>query len=317
MLLYVSCAISIVLVAVTAVIFILNFADDEEKTDYKSVSTEEGEILEAEKSPLKAGKWIWEESAPYLSIDTKDNWYDWDMAYIDILNVDGDEVTFEYSHQKGGMHLYFYDTCVGKLEENVVTAYTNAHKGGPPMAEFKITLYLNGGTIYVEAYNVGEEGVAFEGVFRKKENVFEYVSYKAVIGSFCEEDDVYSVYDIDGNGVSELIVKPSQSNESSLLKIYSVNMDDETVSLMGTYPHKGATLCENPEGNGFITYHEDDGKVWLETVTYNNGTFTGKTLTTPVSGNSVESPDEIKAGVVPLAECPVIKTGLTETLIIK
>ena len=111
------------------------------------------------------GKWDWENSEPLT--ENKENWYTYDEAWIDIRSVDGNSIVFDYYHQKGGTHLYFYDTCYGVISGNTVTATTNARKipEDPIMAQFKITLILNDDEIDLEAYNITENGVAFSGKF--------------------------------------------------------------------------------------------------------------------------------------------------------
>ena len=111
------------------------------------------------------GKWDWESSEPLM--ENQENWYTYDEVWIDIISVDGNSIVFDYYHQMGGTHLYFYDTCYGGIAGNTVTAITNARKMPeyPVMAQFKITLILNGDEIALESYNLTEDDMAFAGEF--------------------------------------------------------------------------------------------------------------------------------------------------------
>ena len=111
------------------------------------------------------GKWNWENSAPLL--ENLDNWYTYNEAWVDILSVNGSDVTFKYYHQKGGTHLYMYDICTGSLSGNTVTAVTNARKDedGLVFAQFRITMTLYDDHIHLESYNLTENGIAFDGKF--------------------------------------------------------------------------------------------------------------------------------------------------------
>jgi hypothetical protein len=62
-----------------------------------------------------------------------------------------------------------YDVCTGTIDNNSVTAYTDARKSedSPVAAQFKITLTFNDDMIYLEAYNVTADGLSFSGDFYK------------------------------------------------------------------------------------------------------------------------------------------------------
>lgn len=79
---------------------------------------------------------------PYIEIDSTDNWYQWDEVYVNIIDITENYIRFDFYHQKGGVHLSFYDTCTGTIEGNTVIGYTNTNKGGPPLDKFKITLLV-------------------------------------------------------------------------------------------------------------------------------------------------------------------------------
>lgn len=113
------------------------------------------------------GKWNWENSVPLK--ENQENYYDYDEAWIDIKDIKDNMVTFEYYHQKGGVHLYFYDVCSGTIEDNFVTASTDARKSpdSPASDNFKITLELKDDMIYLEAYNNTYGKIAFSGNFQK------------------------------------------------------------------------------------------------------------------------------------------------------
>ena len=135
---------------------------DSEWIDVKEI------LLEKEKTidySTYIGKWDWENSIPLLN--NQENWGTYNEAWIDIKNINNNQITFDYYHQMGGSHLYFYDTCTGYIENNSVSVVTNARKipGDPVMAQFKITLNLYDDNIYLESYNLDAEGVAFEGEF--------------------------------------------------------------------------------------------------------------------------------------------------------
>lgn len=109
------------------------------------------------------GKWNWSESESLHP--NQDNWYTYNESWIDIQSVDGNNVTLEFYHQKGGVHLYLYDSCVGEAQGNVIIADTNAHKGGPILAKFRITLTLYEDRIELQTFNVTENVEAFSGTY--------------------------------------------------------------------------------------------------------------------------------------------------------
>ncbi len=118
-----------------------------------------------------AGKWNWDLSVPMLP--DLENWYTYDEAWVNIINITGNEAEFEYYHQRGGVHLYVYDICTGVIDGNTITGYTNARKvpGDRIFAEFKVTLSFNEDFMWLEAYNLTEDGVAFSGCFYKEQQL--------------------------------------------------------------------------------------------------------------------------------------------------
>lgn len=137
------------------------------------------------------GKWDWDLSVPYAG--DYSNWYTYDEAWVKILDVWGNNARLEYYHQRGGQHLYEYDTCIGTITGSTITAHTYARKGGGPVLdEFTLTLSLGDNSIWFEAYNDTQDGLAFSGVFISSEAVprrIEAGNYSVVLnGSELEFD---------------------------------------------------------------------------------------------------------------------------------
>lgn len=187
---------------------------DSEWIDVKEI------LLEKEKTidySTYIGKWDWENSIPLLN--NQENWGTYNEAWIDIKNINNNQITFDYYHQMGGSHLYFYDTCTGYIENNSVSVVTNARKipGDPVMAQFKITLNLYDDNIYLESYNLDAEGVAFEGEFYRNTEttpITNIIKYNF--------DDLLSTpvfYDLNLDGTRD-------SLKVNMYPVYNENMGD-------------------------------------------------------------------------------------------
>jgi len=257
------------------------------------------------------GKWMWENTIPYIEINSKDNWYQWDEAYVEVLNINGNNIEFEFYHQKGGVHLLWYDICRGTIEGNTVVCYTNAHKGGPALAQFRITLTLNDNTIRIETYNVSEGGVAFEGICYRQSDVNTYLHYNAVIKYMngVDSESVYSLYDLDQDGVLELIIDDNKSHTIRNVDFYKY---DNELKFLGLYQPGYGVMCKNPEGKGIVMYYALKNYQWLELLSYNQNCFETQNITESEYVNAAseyKEPHEIIMGAYQLDACSTANNG--------
>lgn len=261
------------------------------------------------------GTWNWEESIPYYTDNGTDNWYEYDEASVDILSVDGNKIKFLFSHQQGGVHLYIYDICEGIANGNVVTANTAVYiaDGTILQSEFTMTLTLNANNIHVRVYNNTYNGITFEGLCYKKEKINIFNHYSAVIRKSYNENasSLYSLYDIDKDGILELIIDSNEEHSIRDVRFYKFNND---LISMGMYKPGYAELCQNPNGTGIITYHAYRNYQWLGLINYKDNVLVEESITESkfIDGEmDFNEPEELLMGAYRLETC---STGNNELL---
>lgn len=99
---------------------------------------------------------------------------------------------------------------------------------------------------------------------------------------------VYSLYDIDKDGIVELIIDDGLSNNVRKATFYTYN---NGLCYMGDMQLSSTTLCEYPDGNGFAVFWAAKNYESLSREQYINGEFVSSVLG---EGRSVSSADEYR-----------------------
>ena len=272
-----------------------NKTDD---TENNPVSEDKIDDMKKSPAPVNWGeKWLWEHSVPFVRSEDRDNWQEYEEAYLTVLSSGEGEVTFEFMHDEGGVHHPFYYPCTAEVTGNVAVGYTGIHKGDTVLGNAKIILTKGDNSVTVEVCNQADNSILFEGVMYSYNSTYKQLSCRAILDCFHESGETYYLYDVDADGSKELLVDSKWARGERRITIYKVTNSD--AQAMGTFSPGNGKLCNNPDGKGFIVYYCENGQQWMNTVVYRNGVFVSEQLVAPVSVDStvIKTPGELKSGV--------------------
>lgn len=150
-------------------------------------------------------------------------------------------------------------------------------------------------------------GCGNEGNFPNRADIFS--GYSEIIRNSKNADTSYkaqySLYDIDMDGILELIVDDEMPHSISKIKVYKFT---DRVVYMGDIVAPRSELCNNPNGPGIIGYNAFKNRQWLDLWTYNGTEFDLEVLTEFKEIYDVDEQDppwEIMPGVYYLETCSV------------
>lgn len=135
-----------------------------------------------------------------------------------------------------------------------------------------------------------------------------YDLYAAILAGVAasDKDSVYSVYDMDGNGINELILWGDPLNTSSVFRIYTIDTEGKVVEL-GTFPGYESELYANDDGEGIICVKIAQGYQTVTVLRIENEQLVHK----PIDPNRLET-DDFYENPYPLAKCYVHDQYLLE-----
>ena len=192
-------------------------------------------------------------------------------------------------------------------------------------------IYLLGGnhdiTVYCEGYQedtvqieINSSGNAEKTIYLSKEKPdFDDIinAYYGVIKNAAIEykNSVYSIYDVDKDGIPELIIDDGQSNNIRKAMFYTY---DNGLHYMGDLPLGSHTLCEYPDGEGVAVLNAAKNREFLFLEQYIDGEFVYSDLSEVrevYSMSDFRNPEEIYPGAYRLQTCPTDSDELLRSVL--
>ncbi len=139
-------------------------------------------------------------------------------------------------------------------------------------------------------------------------------AYKTVIdqaySDYLYSDDsimtwTYSIYDVDKDGVPELLIDDEKPHAIRQIKVYKYN---GVISYMGDFMPGYSEMCAYPDGSGIAMLVQGKNREFIELYAYNGGFVSAGNLTDIFSvydANEYRNPEELYLGAYALSECNV------------
>ena len=155
-------------------------------------------------------------------------------------------------------------------------------------------------------------GAGNRGIFEAYKSVIDEYNMGISSAETNVFEDVYSVYDIDKDGIPELIVDNNEPHATREVYIYTFN---NGLVYLGSCRMGYAELCQYPDGEGFAGFNAYKNRQFLELITYNGSGFDSQMLTESkevYSIDDIEEPEDMIPGAYRLEQCPIGSSELLE-----